>query len=344
MKPMLRNFALTLAVVALGGCYAANEEDLSESGGTDELGAGEVIGEATARDPRTWTEALRCKPIPMLEPLRSPEITVSLDGLTLHLRDRNGTYDRVFPVGVGVLEGARSLTPTSETAPTGVFYTGSNTQEVADGAWGYYYPCRIWHEERGVRTPVFAGLPFIRLAGPPTAGYALHGPIDNFIAANGGSLRRGYVSHGCVRMRAEDIVEVYARLRGRGRTPVRVQQAVERLSDGRAVDLTQRWIGSECNANADCNFDGGVCRLTPGTTRGFCTRACTGPCPDRASEATTFCVADPASTDASRGVCAVVASPTYNNDCARYRGLLSLARGVARPDRTATADVCRPTR
>jgi hypothetical protein len=229
-------------------------------------------------------------------------------------------------------------------APTGVFYTGSNTQEVADGAWGYYYPCRIWHEERGVRTPVFAGLPFIRLAGPPTAGYALHGPIDNFIAANGGSLRRGYVSHGCVRMRAEDIVEVYARLRGRGRTPVRVQQAVERLSDGRAVDLTQRWIGSECNANADCNFDGGVCRLTPGTTRGFCTRACTGPCPDRASEATTFCVADPASTDASRGVCAVVASPTYNNDCARYRGLLSLARGVARPDRTATADVCRPTR
>ena len=175
------------------GC-AADDELYSESGGTDDLELGEVVDEGSVQDPRAWTEALRCKPIPMLPALQSPEIIVSLDGLTLHLRDRAGGYDKVFAIGPGVLENGQSLTPTSDAAPQGVFYTGTNTTEMQDGRWGYFYPCRIWHEERGVRTPVFAGLPFIRLAGPPTVGYGIHGPIDQFTLPSGGALRRGHVS------------------------------------------------------------------------------------------------------------------------------------------------------
>lgn len=336
-------FSCLFGLAALAGC-AADDEDFSESGGTSDLEVGEVVGEATARDPRTWQNALRCKPIPTVEALRRPEITVSLDGLTLHLRDREGTYDRVFTVGLGTLENGRSLTPTSDMTPTGVFYTGANTTEVSDEAWGYYYPCRIWHEDRGVRTPVFAGLPFIRLSGPPTAGYGIHGPIDNFVAPNGGSLRRGYVSHGCVRMSADDIVEVYARIRRSPRTPVKVQQAVERTSTGAAVDVAQRWVGAECVRDSDCNFTNGACRIAAGETRGFCTQPCTMTCPDRAGEASTFCVRDPAPSNASRGICVVTASGVFNNTCARYRGLLSYARGVARPDGSARNDVCAPAR
>jgi hypothetical protein len=328
----------------LGGCTAGDDEAFSESNGTDDIDLGEVVGEETARDPRTWQNALQCKPIPNLPALTRPEIIISLDGLTLHLRDRAGGYDRVFPIGPGALENGRSLTPTSDTAPGGVFYTGSNTTETADSGWSYYYPCRIWHDDRGVRTPVFAGLPFIRLAGPPTAGYGIHGPIDNFTAPNGGNLRRGFVSHGCTRMSAEDIVEVFARIRGRARTPVKIQQAVERANDGSAIDVPQRWVGAECSASSDCNFTNGVCRIPAGQTRGTCTLSCTGSCPDRAGEATTFCVADPSATTMSTGICVPTASPTFNRTCSRYGDRLALVRGAQRPDRSARADVCRPAR
>jgi len=344
MKSRVLRGACALVFVSLAAGCAADDESFSESGGTDDLATGDISDVAEARNPGSWMYATRCKDIPAVEPLANPEVVVSLDGLTLHLRDRGGTYDRVFPIGPGALENGRSLTPTSEAAPTGVFYTGANTAEFADGRWGYYYPCRIWHEERGVRTPVFAGLPFIRLAGPATAGYGIHGPIDGFTAPNGGALRRGYVSHGCVRMSAADIVEVYGRIHNHPRTAVKIQQAVERLTDGRAVDLAQRWVGAECSANSECNFTNGVCRIAAGATKGFCTLPCTMGCPDRAGEATTFCVRDPASANATRGVCVVTASAVYNNTCARYRGALTYARGVARPDRSATNDVCMPAR
>jgi hypothetical protein len=335
-----------IAVVFAAGVFAvgcaADDEAYSESGGTDEVGLGEVVGEAGARDPRQWTEALRCKPIPMLPALTSPEIVVSLDGLTLHLRDRAGGYDKVFAIGPGALENGRSLTPTSESAPRGVFYTGTNTAEVSDGQWGYYYPCRIWHEDRGVRTPVFAGLPFIRLAGPPTAGFGIHGPIDNFTAPSGGSLRRGFVSHGCVRMSAADIVEVYARIRGRAKVPVRIQQAVERTNDGLAVDTESRWIGSECAADSDCNYANGLCRKAAGAALGTCTQRCTMSCPDRVGQATTFCVRDPSPAAMSAGICVPRADSVFNNSCQNYRARLTFTANAPRPDASLTANVCRP--
>lgn len=340
----LRTIGLLSCVALSVTACAAEDEAFSESGGMDEVGLGEVVGESGSRDPRQWTHALRCKEIPNLPALTDPEIVVSLDGLTLHLRDRAGGYDKVFAVGPGALEGGRSLTPTSDSAPRGVFYTGTDTTEVPDGRWGYYYPCRIWHEERGVRTPVFAGLPFIRLAGPRTAGYALHGPIDNFIQENGGSLRRGYVSHGCVRMSAADIVEVYARIRGRSKVPVRIQQAVERSNDGRAVDTEARWIGSECSADTDCNYTGGVCRKAAGETIGTCTQPCTMSCPDRVGNATTFCVRDPAATTMSTGICVPRADSVFNNTCVRYRTRLPFVANASRPDASLTANVCRPPR
>lgn len=333
-----RAVALLVAMSALSlgsGCAAQamhDDEEASELNGTDDLEVGEIEGAAT-----TWGDATKCKPIPMLEPLKSPEIVISLDGLTLHLRDRAGTYDRVFPVGPGAIENGKSLTP------TGTFYTGSNTTEVPDTQWGYNYACRVWLTDgaTGKKSPVFAGLPFIRLAGPPTAGYGIHGPIDNFTAPNGGSLRRGYVSHGCVRMSAADIVEVYALIKGRPRTPVRIQQAVERTTTGTAVDIPARWIGSECLSDADCNYDGGACRIAAGGSIGTCTRACTRGCPDRVGEAPTFCVADPAN---GAGMCVPQTSTTFNDGCDRYAGRIVPATLVSRPDKSARADVCMPLR
>jgi hypothetical protein len=308
---------LSLAV----GCAVPvqdKEEAESEGNGTDDLSLGDVEGAASS-----WGDATTCKAIPKVPALTSPEIVISLDGLTLHLRDRAGGYDRVFPIGPGALEGdGKSKTP------IGKFYTGSDTSEVKDGGWGYYYPCKIWWTDPDTRkqSPVFAGLPFIRLSGTPTAGYAIHGPIDRYTAPNGGELRRGYVSHGCVRMAAADIVEVYARIRGRAKVPVTIQQGIERLPSGAAVDIPNKFVGAECSVDADCNFAGGACH------EGTCSIKCTRGCPDRAGEAPTFCNTD--------GWCMPQASSTYNNTCKRYEGRLTLASGVSRPDKSARADVC----
>lgn len=339
MYSLVARSLVVIATLTLGaGCAVEavhDDEEASEANGKGDLNLGSVEGAA-----ETWGDATKCKPIPAVEPLKSPEIVISLDGLTLHLRDRAGGYDRVFPIGPGAIENGKSKTP------IGTFTTGGNTTEVKDEQWGYYYACRMWwtDEDTGKKSPVFAGLPFIRLAGTPTAGYGIHGPIDRFTQPNGGTLRRGYVSHGCVRMAAEDIVEVYARIKGRPKTPVRIQQEVERLSNGVAVDLPAKWIGAECRANADCNFPGGTCRIPQGASIGSCTLPCTKGCPDRAGEATTFCVNDPQSPTSSTGVCVPQSSSTWNDRCDRYAGRLVSKTGAARPDKSAKADVCAPLR
>ena len=273
--------------------------------------------------------ATTCKPIPVVEPLADPYVVISLDGLTVHLWDRAGTYDRVFPIGPGAIEKGVSLTPTSDTAPGGVFYARLDQPVVNDGPtpaesrWGWNERCNIWwKDETGKQLPVFAGLPFIRLEGPPVAAYGLHGPIDQYTLATGGTLRRGFVSHGCVRLAAADIVELYGRLLGK-KVPVRIQKGVEtRGSGAEHVDLADRWMQSECQADADCGFSGAVCKLNHYSGRGFCSKACTGSCPDKAGFPTTLCVADP--DDASRGLCVLRPSP-LNAGCRRFDGFVEVA-------------------
>ncbi|MCA9488348.1 MAG: L,D-transpeptidase [Myxococcales bacterium] len=265
--------------------------------------------------------ATECKAIPYVEPLRDPAITVSLDGLTLHLVDRAGTYDRVFPIGPGQIKDGLSLTPVSTGRADQLFYTRTDVAPVDDvpvksqAKWAWNYRCRMWWtDEAGQKAPVFAGLPFIRLEGPSSSGYGIHGPIDHYTDATGGSLRRGYVSHGCMRMEAADVMEVWGRIQGH-RTPVRIQQAVERREDDRAVDVGATWMMTECRADADCGFSGGFCKKNAYSERGFCTQRCTKYCPDIAGAAPTFCVADPDA--AGQGMC-VLTPTSISNGCRRY--------------------------
>src|SRR3954451_23247941 len=84
------------------GCAAsaAHPDELeSESNGTGDLPLGEIEGALT-----DWGNATTCKPIPKVDALVAPEIVLSLDVLTLHLRDRAGSYDRVFPIGPGAID------------------------------------------------------------------------------------------------------------------------------------------------------------------------------------------------------------------------------------------------
>jgi len=173
-------------------------------------------------------------------------------------------------------------------------------------------PCKTWwtDPDTGARSPVFAGLPFMPFYG----GYALHGPIDNYRAPNGGSLRRGFVSHGCVRMEAADVLELYARIRGVPSVPVHVQREPERDAAGRRVDVSGRWIGSECQVDSDCNYAGGTCKRNPYSARGFCTARCSRYCTDRAGYPAAFCVADP--DQAGQGMC-VPQKTSQSPDC-RY--------------------------
>jgi hypothetical protein len=48
-------------------------------------------------------------------------------------------------------------------------------------------------------------------------------------------LRQGYVSHGCMRMRDQDIVELFYLLQGHASTPVTIQQDIEIDSAGALV-------------------------------------------------------------------------------------------------------------
>jgi hypothetical protein len=333
-------FPACLLLGLLGACADATPEAPPLEEGVD-LGLGLV---EEMKDDGNWGSATTCKPIPNLTPLVDPMIVISLDGLTLRLFDRAGTYDKVFAIGPGAIENGKSLTPVSTTRLGEVFYTRTDLPKGFDGptpaqqVWSWNYACRMWwKDEQGRQIPVFAGLPFIRLEGPSSTAYGIHGPIDKYTQPNGGTLRRGYVSHGCVRMDAVDLVELYALIQGR-KTPVRIQQAVER-KDERAVDLPARWVGSECRSDLECNFQGGFCQHNDYSGRGFCSARCTQFCTDRAGYAPTFCVADP--KQPGKGMC-VPKSVTVDNTCRRYDHFIT-KKGVARLNQAATkADVCVP--
>lgn len=151
-----------------------------------------------------------------LPTLAAPEVILSLDQLTLHLFDRATGFSAVYPIGVGIKNShGESITP------TGHFESGD---DPGDGWW--YVP-RRW-------VPAYyGGLPFLRLTTLNSKGYAtygIHGPIT-------ATLVRGYVSHGCIRMEKDDIVELFYLVRDHASTPITIQKEVERDASGAEIDV-----------------------------------------------------------------------------------------------------------
>ncbi len=347
LSRLSRLVLLTASLSGLTGCGAEPGPapspaplavgDECPPGGCEDL----IVGDAEV-DQKTdgvWTEALKCKPIPDLEPLGSPSIVVSLDGLTIRLTDAATGFEKVYPIGPGAIEDGESLTPTSTGLPQGIFFARADVPAKVDNVsasravWAWNYSCRFW----GEGLPYFAGLPFIRLEGTSRAVYGFHGPIDKFTKPEGGELRRGFVSHGCIRMAADDIVELFALIQGH-KTPVRIQKSIDRDAQGRAVDVEDNWMLSECEADADCRFEGGICRRNGWSGRGFCTRACEASCPDKAGYPLTRCVANP--DDLAEGIC--LPEPSSTTDGCRRYGAFAEVTTPAFNNPDADREVCMP--
>jgi hypothetical protein len=116
-----------------------------------------------------------------------------------------------------------------------------------------------------------------------------------------------------------------------------VQRAPERRADGTRVDVAAKWIGAECDVDAECGFTGGFCKHNPWSDRGFCSAHCTTYCADRAGQPGTFCVADADSP--GQGMC-VPKQIAQDQACRPYDHLV--ARTVPRNGQTTTASVCVP--
>jgi hypothetical protein len=308
----------------------------SNSPAADDEGADLPLGDLSADDSKAdgqWGAALTCKPIPSLPALANPKIVVSLHGLTLRLYDETTGYDKVFPIGPGVInQNAGESTYGESKSWYPIIATGKQDFVITPAG---ITPCKIWWTDSatGEKSPVFAGLPFISWYGS----YGMHGPVDNYRAANGGNLRRGFVSHGCLRMEAADVLELYARIKGVARVPVHVQREPERDAAGHRVDVQSRWIGAECQADSDCNFTGGFCKQNKYSERGFCSARCTGYCSDKAGYPTTFCIADPDA--AGKGMC-VARAADVNRDCRPYDHMVPSTRN--RLGQSVSATVCVP--
>jgi hypothetical protein len=278
-----------------------------------------------------WGSALSCKPIPAFAQLVAPRVILSIEGMTVHVVDEATGYDKVFPAGVGQIDTDESASTFGES----LSYFPIVARKATKFQRASNVACKTWWTDpaTGKKSPVFAGLPFMPFYGA----YAIHGPIDNYTAPNGGSLTRGFVSHGCFRMRSEDILEVYARIGRLPNVPVVLQREPERLSSGARAD-TSRWVGSECETDSDCGFSGGFCHVNTIGGRGFCSARCDRTCADRAGSPSTFCVADPDA--AGLGMCVVKVGPR-NQSCRPYDHLQPKLLGRnGQPSVTAT--VCMP--
>jgi hypothetical protein len=324
---------LLLLTLSYAACAEPEPGDEAEG---DELPLGDLSLEDLKADGQ-WGAALTCKTAPNLPVLAQPEITISLDGLTLRLTDRATGWSKVFPVGVGSMDwkaGSRTYGESLSYYPIKAY--GKQDFTITPST---VTPCKIWwtDPETGDRLPVFAGLPFLSWSGS----YGIHGPIDNYRATNGGTLRRGYVSHGCVRMKAEDVLEVYARTKGVAQVKVHVQREPERDAGGDRVDVdpAARWIGAECTSDAECPWTGGFCKQNDYSGRGFCSARCTTTCADKAGYPTTMCVADPDAA-AGQGMC-VMRETAINDDCRPYDHLVPRTRS-RNTQSWVTASVCVP--
>jgi lipoprotein-anchoring transpeptidase ErfK/SrfK len=209
---MLRILAYSIAILA-AGCASATHDD-PEDGSFEGTDFDEENPNAPMDDGKS--DAPRYAIPTDLPDLVSPEIIVSLDGLTVHLFDRDTGFSAVYPAGVGVKNSAgRSITP------TGHFASGGDPKD----GW--------WYAARRTNPEYFAGFPFYRLTAENSNGantYGLHGPITQ-------KLIRGYVSHGCVRMASDDIIDLFWMVRDHANTPVTIQKEVERDAAGNRVDL-----------------------------------------------------------------------------------------------------------
>src|SRR5215813_2568798 len=151
---MLRR-ALCLAA-CLSGCAGSESPAVGEA----DLPLGDVAIDALHADTSSWGSALTCKTIPDLPALASPKITISIEGLTLHLEDPASGYDKVFPIGPGAIDHAAGLTTAESLSmwPVLAYKTGDFALHPATST-----ACKIWwaDPETGQLLPVFAGLPFM---------------------------------------------------------------------------------------------------------------------------------------------------------------------------------------
>lgn len=332
VRPLVA-LCLSLGLCLVAACAPAGTEEAVAAASTEgDLPIGERL-DADKADGQ-WGAALTCKPVPNLPRLTNPELVVSLYGLSVRLIDRTTGFEKVFAAGVGAIESkaTESTFGDSRTAFP-LIATGKSDFVIPAAA---IQPCKTWwtDPETGAKSPVFAGLPFMPFYG----GYALHGPIDNFRAPNGGSLRRGFVSHGCVRMESADILEIYARVRGVAKLPVRVQREPDRRADGRRVDVASPWVGTECQKDSDCGFAGGFCKANRYSGRAFCTTRCSGGCADRAGAPTTFCAADPDAPGS--GMCVLRRGGAWP-DCRALDAFVPV-NAPRQGGTAARADVCLP--
>jgi len=211
----VRHLSLLVIALSVSACAEAlPTEDDPEQGsyeGVDE----DVDSTIELDDPKS--DAPRYAIPTDLPTLVKPEIIVSLDGLSVHLFDRTTGFSEVYPTGVGVTN-SRGVSVT----PTGHWKTSSNISDT------WYYVARRTNPE------YFGGFPFLRLVGPKNSDgaetYALHGPITS-------QLIRGYVSHGCARMRSQDIIRLFWIVKQFASTPVTIQKEVERDANGKKVDV-----------------------------------------------------------------------------------------------------------
>ncbi len=329
----LRSLLCLLPLLLLAACGTDDEASTADPATTPAAGDDLPLGDISADDAKAdgqWGHALECKALPDYEVLVKPEIHLSVHGLTLRLYDPVSGFEKVFPIGPGAIDKSQGSRNFGESLSyQAVLLHGGNTFEITPST---IQPCKTWHGPSG--TPVFAGLPFLSFYG----NYGIHGPIDNYRAANGGNLRRGFVSHGCFRMEADGILEVYARIKGVAHVPVYMHREAERSGDDVRVNVKDTWVGAECAIDSDCTYEGGACKLNPYSGRGWCTMPCTRACPDKAGYPYTFCVADPQAP--REGICVnqVVAE---NFECRPYDRFAARTTGRFNEPRT-TRKVCLP--
>lgn len=213
---------LAFAALAFAGCDTTDGaiDDANESGGVATEGGGnpfDQINPAEVGPDLSKSDGNAYVPPTLLPPLEDPRIQVSLAGFTVELIDDATGFHKVYPTGVGALgSSGRSFTPVGE----------FTTHPDAGNSWFWY--------ARRYRPAYFDGLPFMRITAQNSRGYqtyGFHGPITD-------PLRRGYVSHGCMRMQADDIVELFTIMRQHPGAPVSIRAEKAFTPEGELIDVT----------------------------------------------------------------------------------------------------------